>query len=112
MEEVGEEPLRNEWAKVNVVNGEHTSSLSEISPSTASIVQGLSGSSSWALSGRSGRRLSTATSKRECKSLSSVSLVRSFLVQRGVASSPTPTRPRRSIFAGFLAGVMGSLIRG
>jgi hypothetical protein len=30
-------------------------------------------------------------------------------VQRGVVSSPTPTRPRLSIVAGSLAGVTGSL---
>ncbi len=31
-------------------------------------------------------------------------------VHRGVASSPTPTKPRLSMFAGSLAGVTGSVI--
>jgi hypothetical protein len=33
----------------------------------------------------------------------------SVRAQRGVASSPTPTRPRLSIIAGFRTGVTGSL---
>ena len=37
------------------------------------------------------------------------SLSASVRTQRGVVSSPTPTRPRLSIIAGFRKGVTGSL---
>ena len=83
----------------------HTSSFSDDSPSTASIVHGLSGRSS---STSSDTMTSYPSSSPSCAGRSG-SLSASVRAQRGVVSSPTPTRPRLSIIAGFRMGVTGSL---
>lgn len=87
------------------------SSLSSDSPSTASIVQGLSGGSFPRLvtittaeessSSRRHGRWSSSCDWLDCLDW------RCILSQCGVASSPTPTRPLRSMLAGSLAGVRG-----